>query len=58
MQFADIDSPIWGDKRYGKEESGYIALHAYSFKLEHPTQKEKITFTTELPESEPWLRFK
>lgn len=58
VQFADIGSPIWGDKRYGKNESGHIALHAYSFKLEHPTQKEKITFTAELPESEPWSRFK
>jgi len=58
VQFAEINSPIWGDKRYGKEGSGHIALHAYSFKLEHPTLKEKMTFTAELPDSEPWTRFK
>jgi 23S rRNA pseudouridine1911/1915/1917 synthase len=58
VQFAEIGSPIWGDKRYGKEESGSIALHAHSFKLEHPTLNEKMTFRAEAPKSEPWSYFK
>lgn len=59
VQFAEIGLPIWGDKRYGKEEeSGSIALHAHSIKLEHPTLKEKMTFTAELPDTIPWTGFK
>ena len=58
VQFAEIGSPIWGDKRYGKKEPGHIALHAYSFRLEHPTTKEKMTFSAELPDIEPWTQFK
>lgn len=58
VQFAEIGSPIWGDKRYGKEEPAHIALHAFSFKLEHPTLKEKVTFTAELPNTIPWTKFK
>ena len=58
VQFASINSPIWGDNRYGEKRSGHIALHAYSFKLEHPTLNEKMTFTAELPDSEPWSCFK
>lgn len=58
VQFAAIGSPIWGDKRYGNEESGSIALHAYSFKLEHPTLSEKKTFKAESPITEPWNYFK
>ena len=58
VQFAEIGSPIWGDKRYGKKEPGYIALHALSFKLEHPTLREKMTFFAELPDIEPWTHFK
>lgn len=55
VQFAEIGAPVWGDKRYGTPvESGFIALHAYSFKLEHPTLKEKMTFKAKLPDSNPW----
>lgn len=55
VQFAEIGSPIWGDKRYGTPESNSsIALHAYSFKLEHPTLKEKMIFKADLPKSNPW----
>lgn len=59
VQFAEIGSPIWGDKRYGKlEMKGNIALHAYSFRLDHPTLKEKMTFTADLPNTIPWTEFK
>ena len=59
VQFAEIDSPIWGDKRYGKQEpSGSIALHAHSFTLLHPTLKEKMIFTAEPPDTDPWIRVK
>ncbi|WP_340106495.1 RluA family pseudouridine synthase [Rhodohalobacter sp. 8-1] len=59
VQFAEIGSPIWGDKRYGKQtSSGSIALHAYRFTLKHPTLDEKMTFTADLPDSKPWTEFK
>lgn len=55
VQFAETGSPVWGDKRYGTpQDTGSIALHAYSFKLEHPTLKEKMTFKADLPETTPW----
>ncbi|MFO7848018.1 MAG: RluA family pseudouridine synthase [Balneolaceae bacterium] len=55
VQFAEIGAPVWGDKRYAKtEEAGSIALHAYSFKIKHPTLKETMTFKAELPLSKPW----
>lgn len=59
VQFAHIGCPIWGDKRYGTQENaGSIALHAHSFRLVHPTLQEKITFTANLPDDEPWAGFK
>lgn len=59
VQFAAIGSPIWGDKRYGKETtSGSIALHAYSFTLSHPTLNDKMTFTADIPDGRPWTEFK
>lgn len=58
VQFAEIGAPVWGDKRYGtKKKSGSIALHAYSFKLEHPTLKEKMTFKANQPDKDPWNQF-
>lgn len=58
VQFAKIGSPIWGDKRYGKhQQSGTIALHAHSFRLHHPTLKEKMTFKADLPNTNPWIEF-
>lgn len=57
VQFAEINAPIWGDKKYGRKENGSIALHAYRFELVHPTKKDELSFEAPLPESFPWNQF-
>lgn len=57
VQFAEIGAPVWGDKKYGRKESGSIALHAYRFELVHPTKKDELSFEAPLPENFPWNQF-
>lgn len=57
VQFAHIDAPVHGDKRYGKESSVPIALHAHRFRLEHPTLKKEMEFEAPLPDQDPWTTF-
>lgn len=60
VQFSAIGHPIYGDHRYGvnhKRGKEQIALWAYEVSCEHPTLKERMSFTS-LPESkEPWRKF-
>lgn len=58
VQFAEIGSPVHGDKRYGKASASSIALHAHKFRLNHPTQKEEMEFVAPLPSHAPWNLFK
>lgn len=58
VQFSEINAPIWGDRRYGKGmENESIALHAYSFRLRHPTSDERMTFEADPPNGFPWNSF-
>jgi len=57
VQLAAEGYPIWGDKKYGKAASNGIALHAYSFQLEHPTLKKEMIFTARPQDSYPWNQF-
>ncbi len=57
VQFAEIGTPVHGDKRYGKSTSVSIALHAHKFRLLHPTLKEEREFVAPLPKQAPWNRF-
>lgn len=57
VQFAEIGAPIWGDRKYGKQEKGSIALHAYQFTLDHPTQQESMTFTAKTTTQDPFRYF-
>lgn len=57
VQFAHIKTPVHGDKRYGRESSVPIALHAHKFKLEHPTLKEEMEFEAPVPDQDPWRKF-
>jgi len=48
-----LGHPLLGDILYGAKESKTIArpaLHAYSLGLIHPSSKEPVTFTAELPQ--------
>lgn len=44
LQFSNINSPLYGDKRYGKGEEGGLALCAYKLEFIHPVTKEKLKF--------------
>jgi 23S rRNA pseudouridine1911/1915/1917 synthase len=51
VQLASRNSPIYGDAKYGSERPfGHgIALHARSLTFLHPTTKNPITVTAEVP---------
>lgn len=58
IQLAEAGTPIVGDQKYGKDRSGSdIALFAYSFEVEHPTNKERKKFSTSIPDVHPWNIF-
>ncbi len=56
VQFASRHTPLWGDQRYNPEAvpPQQIALWAVSLTFEHPTKKEKMTFTSHPPKQYPW----
>ena len=57
VQLAAINCPISGDEKYGTARKYPIALHAYKFRLDHPTKKEPLTFEAPLPDTQPWTKF-
>jgi 23S rRNA pseudouridine1911/1915/1917 synthase len=58
VQFAAIGCPLYGDQKYGAEynQAGQqIALWSGKLAFEHPTLKEKVTFTSLPPlNAFPW----
>jgi 23S rRNA pseudouridine1911/1915/1917 synthase len=54
VQLASRGWPIYADKKYGSSKAfgNSIALHARSLTFLHPTSKEPVTVTAELPQ--PW----
>ena len=58
-QLAAIGCPIVGDRLYGSEERfpQGIGLHCHRMLLDHPTQKNRLTFTADPPIYWPsWAR--
>ena len=50
LQFASRNHPLLGDSKYGNNPSNInIALFAKSITFTHPTTKEKLTFTLDIP---------
>ena len=49
LQMSNIDHPLYGDQRYGKNEKDQIALYAYKLCFIHPVTKEELCFK-KLPE--------
>jgi len=50
-QFAGIDAPVAGDKKYGsKDETDAISLHAVFLSFNHPVLKERMEFYCEIPD--------
>ena len=60
VQFASINTPVYGDMRYGGEKAvrGKLALWAYSLRFTHPTTGEKMRFIVQPPQdASPWNKF-
>lgn len=51
VQLATIQTPIWGDRKYGGERSlrSGICLHARLLRLFHPVRREPLEFVAPLP---------
>lgn len=57
VQLSEEGYPIWGDQKYGSSNRSVPALHAYSLKLDHPTLKKQMIFSSNPPENSPWSKF-
>lgn len=44
VQFKNINSPLYGDQRYGVKNNKQLALFAYKLELIHPVTKENLVF--------------
>lgn len=60
VQFSSRNNSLYGDQRYNKcaKVGEQIALFSYSLSFYHPTTKELMTFTLELPDRYPFKLFK
>lgn len=59
-QLSASCAPIKGDLKYGAPRSnrdGSISLHARSVRFLHPTTKDEITLTAEVPDTEPVWKY-
>lgn len=57
LQFSHIGHPVLGDLRYGASSplpQKQIGLFAEQLTVNHPTLKQKLTFTAPLPRGWPW----
>ena len=61
VQFASRNHPLYGDHRYNKnfinDKNTNIALIATNLSFYHPTTKEQLNFTIDLPKKYPWNLF-
>ena len=60
VQTASINTPVYGDMRYGGDKAvkGRLALWAYSLRFTHPVTGESLRFVAEPPEDcAPWNKF-
>lgn len=44
VQFSNINHPLYGDQRYGKQDRKQLALFAYHLEFYHPITKERLVF--------------
>ena len=58
VQFASRNHPLIGDAKYGHNKNNLdIALFAKSITFNHPTTKEQLTFTLDIPKKYPFNLF-
>lgn len=59
VQFSSRNHPLVGDAKYGHNKNNLdIALFAKSITFNHPTTKEELTFTLDIPNKYPFNLFK
>lgn len=59
VQFSSRNHPLIGDSKYGNNPNNIdIALFAKSIAFTHPTTKEELTFTLDIPNKYPFNQFK
>ena len=56
-QFSSRGLPLCGDRKYGAQSGGPLGLWSYRIAFFHPQTSERLTFTHDPPEAEPWLAF-
>ena len=56
-QFSSRGLPLCGDRKYGAQTDGPLGLWSYRLAFFHPQTNERLVFTHDPPESEPWLAF-
>ena len=59
VQFSGINTPVFGDARYGGDKYGKhnLALWASKLVFTHPVTKDRMIFFVYPPESVPWTDF-
>lgn len=59
VQFSGINTPVFGDARYGGDKYGKhnLALWASRLVFTHPVTKDRMIFFVYPPESVPWTDF-
>ncbi|CCK78386.1 RluA family pseudouridine synthase [Desulfobacula toluolica] len=50
VHLSELGHPIVGDLKYGENERGRLALHAFSIKFKHPFNNQEMKFETKIPE--------
>ena len=59
LQFSSRNHPLIGESKYGHNPNNIdIALFAKSITFNHPTSKEELTFTLDIPNKYPFNLFK
>ncbi len=60
VQFLEQGSPLWGDQKYNPnvKKDEWIALMSWRLTFWHPTKNDKMTFTLDVPDSMPWIKYK
>ena len=60
VQLSEKGFPIWGDYKYGNEDTKpgkSLALRSYALVFEHPVKKELLHIKADIPSQQPWNLF-
>ncbi len=60
VQMSHNNNPLYGDQKYNKmaKVGEQLALFAKKLEFNHPTTKELMSFELDLPDREPFIKFK